>query len=145
MDRVWNIRQRHILQMPRFVPVTDPEVPRSEQDIHYDSLIKHRKWDNPHSLVKDKVKKTDYKHSPKKSESHYRNLAHRDKFDYVAPKRKRYETHNKDVKKEDSKFKDESRKDSESKSAKFDKISAKKSADAERKLMESMGFPSRFA
>lgn len=34
--------------MPTFIPVVDPEKAKSEQNLN--DLVKHRKWENPHSL-----------------------------------------------------------------------------------------------
>lgn len=134
--------------MPRFVPVTDPEVPRSEQNLHSYDLIKHRKWDNPHGLVDYKVKRTNYKAAPKGGENRYRNLANRDKFDYVTPKRKRH-AYNRDENRRDTGIKekrmDHGTKHTEYKSTNVDKADAKKVVDEERKLMESMGLPSKFS
>lgn len=40
--------------MPKFVPVTDTERPRSEQT-NDATMSRHRRFDNPHSVTKDKV------------------------------------------------------------------------------------------
>lgn len=41
--------------MPRFVPVSNPEAPKSEQDLHSAENLKHRKFDNPHAVLKPPV------------------------------------------------------------------------------------------
>ena len=40
--------------MPKFVPVTDQEAPKSEQNLFSAENLKHRKFDNPHAVVKAK-------------------------------------------------------------------------------------------
>ncbi|XP_953131.1 uncharacterized protein TA08600 [Theileria annulata] len=90
--------------MPKFVPVFDPEVPRSEQDPYSDKLLKHRKWDNPHVVIPSNRKDVDSdKHSTRKyfkdkyndnnnldnkrDDTFYRKNVY-DEFDY-APKKKK--------------------------------------------------------
>ncbi|BAM42071.1 conserved hypothetical protein [Theileria orientalis strain Shintoku] len=95
--------------MPAFVPVFDPEVPRSEQDPNSEKLLKHRKWDNPHVVLPNTNKREKHEKSYKRSNlSYYRDKYNdnnntdnkrddkfyrrhvRDEFDYVAPKRKKF-------------------------------------------------------
>lgn len=38
--------------MPRFVPVSNPELSKNEQNLNSEDNIKHRQFDNPHSLIK---------------------------------------------------------------------------------------------
>ncbi len=41
--------------MPKFVPVSNPELARNEQNLHSEENMKHRKFDNPHAVLKPKV------------------------------------------------------------------------------------------
>jgi hypothetical protein len=38
--------------MPKFVPVTDSEKPKSEQSFYANELLEHRQFDNPHAVIR---------------------------------------------------------------------------------------------